>query len=164
MSSSRHMLGRFGRRKKETTEKTPSVIQSPAPETSSVDNNEKTKAEVSGQRLPRFNHNGHQVSRGIHPDGESGRGWIHPWHFLRICFRSSCTASKCVNILWPFVPAAIAIHFARTEAHTWCFALNYVAMVPTANLIGFAGQELARKLPKVIGEYIERIRLEIARH
>lgn len=31
------------------------------------------------------------------------------------------------------------------------FALNYVAMVPCANLIGFAGQELARKLPRVFG-------------
>ena len=26
-------------------------------------------------------------------------------------------------------------------------------MVPTANLIGFAGQELARKLPKVFGMF-----------
>ena len=57
-----------------------------------------------------------------------------------------------VNILWPFVPAAIAIHFARPDLHVWVFALNYIAMVPTANLVGFAGQELARKLPKVLGE------------
>lgn len=56
------------------------------------------------------------------------------------------------NCLWPFVPAAIAIHFARPDLHLWIFALNYIAMVPTANLIGFAGQELARKLPKVFGE------------
>ena len=33
--------------------------------------------------------------------------------------------------------------------------LNYVAMVPAANLIGFAGQELARKLPKVVGVVLE---------
>ena len=56
-----------------------------------------------------------------------------------------------VNALWPFVPAAIAIHFARPDLHVYIFALNYIAMVPTANLIGFAGQELARKLPKVFG-------------
>lgn len=56
-----------------------------------------------------------------------------------------------VNVLWPFVPAAIAIHFAAPEQHRWIFALNYLAMIPTANLIGFAGQELARKLPKVFG-------------
>ena len=59
--------------------------------------------------------------------------------------------SKFVNILWPFVPAAIAVRFAKSDAHFTIFALNYIAMVPTANLIGFAGQELARKLPKVIG-------------
>ena len=57
-----------------------------------------------------------------------------------------------VNVLWPFVPAAIAMHFARPDQKLWNFILNYIAMVPTANLIGFAGQELARKLPKVFGE------------
>lgn len=102
--------------------------------------------------MPGFNHNGHKVTKGIHPDGESGRGGVHPWHFLRICFRSSSRLSMVVNVLWPFVPAAIAIHFARPDLHLWIFVLNYVAMVPTANLVGFAGQELARKLPKVLGE------------
>ena len=111
---------------------------------------------ADGQRQPEekhhvFNHNGHKVTKGIHPDGESGRRGIHPWHFLRICFRSSCSASLYVNFLWPVVPAAIAIHFARPDAHLAIFILNYIAMVPTANLIGFAGQELARKLPKVFG-------------
>ena len=100
---------------------------------------------------PLFNHKGHKVTKGIEPDGESGRKGIHPLKFLRICFRSSCTLSRVVNVLWPFVPAAIAIHFARPDLHVWIFALNYIAMVPTANLIGFAGQELARKLPKVFG-------------
>lgn len=106
---------------------------------------------------PGYNHNGHKVTKGIKPDGESGRRWMHPLHFLRICFRSSSTASKMVNLLWPFVPAAIAIHFIRpgddsTQLHLWTFSLNYIAMIPTANLIGFAGQELARKLPKVFGK------------
>ena len=101
---------------------------------------------------PVFNHNGHKVTKGIHPDGESGRGGVHPWHFLRISFRSTSYLSRMVNVLWPFVPAAIAIHFARPDLHLWIFILNYIAMVPTANLVGFAGQELARKLPKVLGE------------
>ena len=106
---------------------------------------------------PGYNHNGHKITKGIKPDGESGRSWIHPVHFLRICFRSSSTASKLVNFLWPFVPAAIAIHFIypndmSTQLHLWTFSLNYVAIIPTANLIGFAGQELARKLPKVFGK------------
>ncbi|KAL8635502.1 MAG: hypothetical protein Q9228_007010 [Teloschistes exilis] len=104
---------------------------------------------------PVFNHNGHKVTKGIHPDGESGRKGVHPHHFLRISARSTSKVSMAVNVLWPFVPAAIAVRYARPDAHVWIFALNYIAMVPTANLIGFAGQELARKLPKVFGVLLE---------
>lgn len=111
---------------------------------------------TKGGEIPRYNHNGHEVTRGIHPDGESGRKGIDPFHFLRIVWRSTSTASKFVNILWPFVPAAIALHFIKGgEFHLWIFILNYVAIVPSANLIGFAGQELARKIPKVIGVILE---------
>ncbi|RAL15035.1 hydrogen/calcium exchanger domain-containing protein [Aspergillus homomorphus CBS 101889] len=87
--------------------------------------------------------------------GESGRTGIHPVHFIRVCFRSTCTLSMLVNVLWPFVPAAVAIHFARPDLHVWVFALNYIAMVPSANLLGFAGGELAKKLPKVLGVLLE---------
>lgn len=107
------------------------------------------------QHRPMFNHNGHKVTKGIHPDGESGRKGIHPHHFLRISARSTSKLSMAVNVLWPFVPAAIAIRYARPHDHVWIFALNYIAMVPSANLIGFAGQELARKLPKVFGVLLE---------
>ncbi|KAL9101039.1 MAG: hypothetical protein Q9163_003654 [Psora crenata] len=102
-----------------------------------------------------FNHNGHKVTKGITPEGESGRSWVHPWHCSKICFRSASRASMIVNVLWPFVPPAIALHFARPEEKLWIFILNYIAMVPTANLIGFAGQELARKVPKVFGVVLE---------
>lgn len=87
--------------------------------------------------------------------GESGRTGIHPWHLLKVCFRSVCTLSMVVNILWPFVPAAIVIHFARPDLHVWIFSLNYIAMVPSANLLGFAGGELAKKLPKMLGILVE---------
>ncbi|KAL9038518.1 MAG: hypothetical protein Q9180_003084 [Flavoplaca navasiana] len=103
----------------------------------------------------KFNHNGHKVTRGIHPDGESGRRGFHPHHFLRISARSASKLSMIVNILWPFVPAAIAVRYTHPGAHEWIFALNYIAMVPSANLLGFAGQELARKLPKVFGVVLE---------
>ena len=52
---------------------------------------------------------GKKVTKGVRAEGESGRKGIHPLKFLRICFRSSCTLSKFVNILWPFVPAAFAL-------------------------------------------------------
>jgi len=39
--------------------------------------------------------------------------------------------------------------------HLVVFILNYLAMVPCANTIGFAGQAFARKIPKVAGILIE---------
>ncbi|CAD0109134.1 unnamed protein product, partial [Aureobasidium uvarum] len=109
----------------------------------------KPQQEREDGRLPEYNHNGHAVTPGIKPNGESGRRGVHPLHFFKICWASSCTASKWVNVLWPFVPAAIALE------QLWIFILAYVAMVPSANLIGFAGQELARKLPTVLGVVLE---------
>ncbi|RMD42639.1 hypothetical protein DV735_g2481, partial [Chaetothyriales sp. CBS 134920] len=111
--------------------------------------------ETNRQGLPIFNHNGHQVSKWIHPDGESGRSGFQPASFFRLVWRSSSRASSYTNVLWPFVPAAIALHFVGGEHHVWTFAINYIAMVPAANLLGYAGQELARKLPKVAGILIE---------
>jgi Ca2+:H+ antiporter len=101
------------------------------------------------------NEAGFKVTRGIAPEGESGRSWIHPWHFLRICFRSSCRASMIVNVLWPFVPAALAVRYARPDLNLVIFILSYIAMVPSANLVGFAGQEFGRKLPRVFGVLAE---------
>ncbi|TKX25362.1 vacuolar calcium ion transporter-like protein 1 [Elsinoe australis] len=101
------------------------------------------------------NHNGHKVTPGIRAEGESGRRGVDPLHFFKITWKSSCTASKWVNVLWPFVPAAIVMHFVRPSEHLWTFVLSYIAMVPSANLLGFAGQELARKLPKVVGVVLE---------
>ncbi|KAF2163845.1 hypothetical protein M409DRAFT_25620 [Zasmidium cellare ATCC 36951] len=103
----------------------------------------------------RINHAGHRVTPGIQPDGESGRSWFHPWHFLRICWTSSCTASKWTNVLWPFTIAALVLYFNYPQHSLWTFICGYIGMVPSANLVGFAGQELARKLPKVAGVMLE---------
>jgi Ca2+:H+ antiporter len=101
------------------------------------------------------NHNGHKVTKYIHPDGESGRKGIHPLHFFRVIWASTSDMSRAVNILWPTVPAALAVKYARPDWYLAIFILNYIAMVPCANLIGFAGQELARKLPRVFGILLE---------
>ncbi|RMZ83514.1 hypothetical protein DV737_g1625, partial [Chaetothyriales sp. CBS 132003] len=107
------------------------------------------------QVLPTYNHNGHLVSKWVQAEGESGRSGFQPANFFKLVWRSSSPASSYTNVLWPFVPAAIALHFAEGEHHVWTFAINYIAMVPAANLLGYAGQELARKLPKVAGILIE---------
>jgi len=111
--------------------------------------------------LPTHQQNGKAVTPGIEPDGESGRRGFHPIQFLRICFRSSSTASKWTNLLWPFVIAAMVLHFQFGDEHhypnmqLWVFITAYIGMVPAANLLGFAGQELARKIPKVAGMILE---------
>ncbi|KAM5344470.1 hypothetical protein ACJ41O_013006 [Fusarium nematophilum] len=87
-------------------------------------------------------------------EGESGRSGFHPRHFLTVLWRSSCTASMLVNVLWPFVPLAIILQFFP-GLHLWKFAAAYIAVIPSANLLGFAGQEFARKMPKVAGILIE---------
>ncbi|ORY60002.1 uncharacterized protein BCR38DRAFT_526581 [Pseudomassariella vexata] len=94
------------------------------------------------------------LTNGVAHEGESGRSGFHPRHFFQVLWRSSCTVSMLVNVLWPFVPLAIILHFV-TKAHLWIFAMSYVGMVPSANLLGFAGQEFARKMPKVAGILIE---------
>lgn len=94
------------------------------------------------------------LTPGIKAAGESGRRGFSPLHFLAIIARSSCKASAAVNILWPFVPAAIAVRYA-TENHVATFILAYIAMVPCANLIGFAGQQFGRKMPHVLGVLVE---------
>ncbi|RSM03315.1 hypothetical protein CEP52_007469 [Fusarium oligoseptatum] len=80
-------------------------------------------------------------------EGESGRRGFHPRHFLTVLWKSSCTASMLVNVLWPFVPIAIILQFFP-GLHLWKFATAYIAVIPSANLLGFAGQEFARKMPK----------------
>lgn len=110
-----------------------------------------TKLESNVLPIYRVNVNGHRVTKYIAPEGESGRKWFHPLHFFKICWTSSSHASRAVNLLWPTVPAALAVRYARSDLHLAVFVLNYIAMVPCANLIGFAGQELARKLPRVFG-------------
>lgn len=86
--------------------------------------------------------------------GESGRRGFGT-EFLAIAWKSSCKASCAVNVLWPVVPAAIAVKYALPEQHLAIFILAYIAMVPCANLIGFAGQEFGRKMPPVAGVIVE---------
>lgn len=91
----------------------------------------------------------------IHPDGESGRTGFSPSHFLHVLWLSSNKVSQAVNVLWPFVPVAIILHYAAADHPLWIFVFSYIAMIPVANLLGHAGQEFARKMPKVSGILLE---------
>lgn len=149
------MAGPFQRNSKAET--TSSRSREPHYSQAIPSSSQDSAAQEKGQVLPshRVNHNGHKITKGIAPEGESGRKGIHPLHFVKICWSSTSHASRVVNLLWPVVPAALAVRYARKDLHLTIFILNYIAMVPCANLIGFAGQELARKLPKVFGILVE---------
>lgn len=91
----------------------------------------------------------------IHPDGESGRRGFNPKHFFKVLWRSSNQVSMTVNLLWPFCFLAIIMNFVTPHLDIWVFVISYIGMIPAANLLGFAGQEFARKMPKVSGILIE---------
>ena len=115
----------------------------------------KEQNDIEGARQP----GPQKTTKYIEADGESGRKGFHPLKFLNICWRSSCTASRYTNVLWPFTIAAMVLHFGfghpSDNIELWIFITAYIGMVPAANLVGFAGQELARKLPKVYGVVLE---------
>ena len=85
------------------------------------------RASGSGRALPQYNHNGHQVTSGVHPDGESGRRGFHPFKFLVITAKSSSTLSKMTNLLWPIVPVAIALVCTLTP-----FFADHILTTPSA--------------------------------
>ena len=86
---------------------------------------------------------------------ESGRRGFHPWTFLVICWNSSSCMSMMTNSLWPFTIAALVLHYCDTSNQLWIFVTAYIGMVPAANLVGFAGHQLARKLPTTFGVLVE---------
>jgi Ca2+:H+ antiporter len=95
------------------------------------------------------------IPQHVHADGESGRSGFHLGHFLNVSWRSGSNAAKYVNLLWPCVVLAFVLLIALPSRPILVFAFLYVAMIPVANLLGFAGQEFARKMPKVSGILIE---------
>ena len=118
--------------------------------------NEHEDAEESQPLLPSFNHNtGLNIIPSVAPEGESGRHGFDLVPFCKIMWKSSSQVSMLVNVLWPFAPVAIILRYGFSGLHVWIFAMSYIGMVAPANLLGFAGQELARKMPKVAGVLIE---------
>ncbi|CAK7228579.1 hypothetical protein SCUCBS95973_006930 [Sporothrix curviconia] len=132
-----------------------------APPPTPAEKTRSSRANVLGRfTLRRSNTTGGSSRLRLRSEGDSGRAGFHPTHFFRIAFRSSSRVSMAVNVLWPFVPAAIACRYALDDSPTnnlISFILAYIAMVPCANLIGFAGQELSRKVPHVVGVLTETI-------
>jgi Ca2+:H+ antiporter len=108
-----------------------------------------------------------RVSTFIRPHGQSGRTGFHPKIFFWICFSSNTRISKHINRFWPLVPVAIALvshqrqnhandqHWAKPDQQLANFIIPYLAMIPSANLLGFASGQFALKLPHVLGILFE---------
>ncbi|RPA87643.1 hypothetical protein BJ508DRAFT_316665 [Ascobolus immersus RN42] len=73
----------------------------------------------------------------------------------KLALESSCKLGMASNILLPAVPAGIALHYAKPDAHLAIFILNYLAMVPMANLLAFAAMSYSRKLRPAWGVVFE---------
>jgi Ca2+:H+ antiporter len=77
----------------------------------------------------------------------------HPLAIRANCIRHGTSSSR-LDV--PVLPLTVCCqHYARRDEHLWNFILPYIAMVPCANLLGFSGQEFARKLPHVFGIILE---------
>lgn len=86
---------------------------------------------------------------------KTSKAFIRPWKFLSICWKSSSRGSMMTNSLWPFTIAAIVLHYYFDEHQLWIFVTAYIGMVPAANLVGFSGHQLARKLNPTLGILVE---------
>jgi Ca2+:H+ antiporter len=103
-------------------------------------------------------HHHRSLLDGVAHEGESGRSGFDFKHFFYVTWLSSNLVAKYTNLLWPAVLVTFVLRAIPTFSSNHgllIFGFAYVGMVPAANLIGFAGQELARKLPKVSGILIE---------
>ncbi|KAL7270225.1 hypothetical protein RUND412_007075 [Rhizina undulata] len=97
----------------------------------------------------------HQRRENPEPSAEPVRRGFHPGKALVIALKSSCTLASYTNILLPFVPVGLILHWLEPGWHVRIFTVNFLAMIPMANLLAFSGQELARKMPRVIGMVTE---------
>ncbi|KAJ6261930.1 Vacuolar calcium ion transporter [Drechslerella dactyloides] len=80
-----------------------------------------------------------------------------PWRFnpikaIGITLRSTSRLTSYCNILFPTIPAGIALWYtSRKEYPLATFIFNFVAMVPAGNLLAFASGELHHQMPHTIG-------------
>jgi len=79
----------------------------------------------------------------------------HPFRAVKIAMQSSSRLSGSVNFLIPFIPVGIVLGFARKDLGLYIFAFNFIAMIPSANMLAFASQEIALKMPKTYGAVFE---------
>ncbi|PWW77895.1 hypothetical protein C7212DRAFT_350842 [Tuber magnatum] len=92
------------------------------------------------------------------PDPEMtrpGRRGCNPFRAFVIMLRSSSSLGACTNVLLPFVPVGLVLHWLKPDLHLWIFLTNYLAMIPMGNLLAFSSAQFSRRLPRVLGVIIQ---------
>ncbi|KAF3937841.1 hypothetical protein ABW19_dt0207267 [Dactylella cylindrospora] len=81
---------------------------------------------------------------------------FNPVKATKITAKSTSTLSSWSNILFPAIPIGIALWYTRRDEWPLAvFITNYIAMIPSGNLLAFASGELQAKMPKTIGATVE---------
>ncbi|EPS38114.1 hypothetical protein H072_8122 [Dactylellina haptotyla CBS 200.50] len=81
---------------------------------------------------------------------------FNPVKATQITLKSTSKLSSWSNILAPAIPAGIVAWYTiREEQPIAVFVLNFLAMIPSGNLLAFASGELQAKLPKTLGATLE---------
>ncbi|KAK6350118.1 hypothetical protein TWF696_006365 [Orbilia brochopaga] len=77
---------------------------------------------------------------------------FHPIKAIAITLRSTSRLSSYCHILFPTIPAGIALWYTSRKTYPLAtFIFNFVAMVPAGNLLAFASGELHHQMPHTIG-------------
>ncbi|KAK6534981.1 hypothetical protein TWF281_006281 [Arthrobotrys megalospora] len=81
---------------------------------------------------------------------------FHPLKMLMITARSTSRLSSYTHILLPAIPAGIVMWYtSRNKSPILVFIFNFIAMIPSGNLLAFGSGELQHRLPKVWGASLE---------
>ncbi|KAF3935408.1 hypothetical protein ABW20_dc0103504 [Dactylellina cionopaga] len=81
---------------------------------------------------------------------------FNPFIAIPVTLRSTSKLSSYSNILFPAVPAGIALWYLLREEHPrLVFAFNFIGIVPAGNLLAFASGELGHKLPPTFAACLE---------
>ncbi|RPA93159.1 hypothetical protein L873DRAFT_1816389 [Choiromyces venosus 120613-1] len=83
------------------------------------------------------------------------RHGCNPFRAIVIILRSSSSLGACTNVLLPFVPIGLLLHWWKRELHLWIFLANYLAMIPMANLLAFSSAQFSSRLPRVFGVFVQ---------
>ncbi|KAK6362307.1 hypothetical protein TWF730_006003 [Orbilia blumenaviensis] len=81
---------------------------------------------------------------------------FHPVKIVTITAKSTSRLSSYTHVLLPAIPVGIALWYtSRATNPILVFVFNFIAMIPSGNLLAFGAGELQHRLPKTLGASLE---------